>query len=54
MGPTLCRLLGVMTEWAWDSGVRGVVGVVGVWGKLSGGDAAGAVLDKVMLDTRLS
>lgn len=54
MGPTLCRLVGVMTGWACDIGVRGVVGVVGVWGRLSGGDASGAVLDRVMLDTRFS
>lgn len=56
MGPTLWwRLLGVMTEWAWDKGVRGAVGVVGVWGRLRGGEASGgAVLDRVTLDTRLS
>lgn len=54
MGPTLWRLLGVMTEWVWDSGVRGAVGVVGVWGRLRGGEASGADLDNVTLDTRLS
>ena len=54
MGPTLCRLLAVMTEWVWDSGVRGAVGVVGVWGRLKGGEDAGAVLERVTLDTRLS
>ena len=54
MGPTLWRLLAVMTEWVWDSGVRGAVGVVGVWGRLSGGEASGADLDNVTLDTRLS
>lgn len=54
MGPTLWRLLGVMTEWVWDRGVRGAVGVVGVWGRLRGGEASGADLDNVTLDTRLS
>lgn len=54
MGPTLWRLLAVMTEWVWDRGVRGAVGVVGVWGRLRGGEASGADLDNVMLDTRLS
>lgn len=46
--------MGVMTEWVWDRGVRGAVGVVGVWGRLSGGEASGADLDNVTLDTRLS
>lgn len=54
MGPTLCRLLAVMTEWVWDIGVSGVVGVVGVRGRLRGGEASGADLDSVTLDTRLS
>lgn len=54
MGPTLCRLVGVMTEWVWESGVSGVVGVVGVRGRLRGGDAPGAVFDNVALETRLS
>lgn len=54
MGPTLWRLLAVMTEWVWDRGVRGAVGVVGVWGRLKGGDASGADLDNVTLDTKLS
>lgn len=48
------RLLAVMTEWVWDRGVSGAVGVVGVWGRLSGGEASGADLDNVTLDTRLS
>lgn len=43
-----------MTEWVWDRGVSGAVGVVGVWGRLRGGEASGADLDNVMLDTRLS
>lgn len=30
------------------------MGVVGVWGRLRGGEASGADLDKVTLDTRLS
>ena len=47
-------LLAVMTECVWESGVRGAVGVVGVWGRLRGGDGWGAVLDRVTLDTRLS
>lgn len=54
MGPTLCRLVGVITEWVCESGVRGAVGVVGVWGKLRGGEASGAVLDRVTLETRFS
>lgn len=54
MGPMLWRLLAVMTEWVWDRGVRGAVGVVGVWGRLRGGEASGADLDNVTLDTRLS
>ena len=54
MGPRLCRLLAVMTECVWDSGVRGAVGVVGVCGRLRGGEAADAVLESVTLDTRLS
>lgn len=54
MGPTLWRLLAVMTEWVWDRGVRGAVGVVGVRGRLRGGEASGADFDNVMLDTRLS
>ena len=54
MGPTLCRLLAVMTDCVWDSGVRGAVGVVGVRGRLKGGEDAGAVLESVTLDTRLS
>ena len=54
MGPTLWRLLAVMTEWVWDSGVRGAVGVVGVWGRLRGGEAEWADLDSVTLDTKLS
>lgn len=44
----------MMTEWVWDRGVRGAVGVVGVWGRLRGGEASGADLDNVTLDTRLS
>lgn len=48
------RLLAVMTECVWDRGVRGAVGVVGVRGRLRGGEASGADLDNVMLDTRLS
>lgn len=54
MGPMLWRLLGVMTEWVWDRGVRGVVGVVGVCGRLRGGEASGADLDNVTLDTKFS
>lgn len=54
MGPTLWRLLAVMTEWVCDRGVSGAVGVVGVWGRLRGGEASGADLDNVTLDTRLS
>lgn len=54
MGPTLWRLLAVMTEWVWDRGVRGAVGVVGLRGRLRGGEAPGADLDNVMLDTKLS
>lgn len=30
IGPTLCMLVGVMTEGPWVTGVMGVVGVVGV------------------------
>lgn len=54
MGPTLCRLLAVMTECVCDSGVSGAVGVVGVCGRLRGGEASGTDLDSVTLDTRLS
>lgn len=54
MGPTLWRLLAVMTECVWDRGVSGAVGVVGVWGRLRGGEASGADLDNVTLDTKLS
>lgn len=50
----LCMLLAVMTEWVWERGVRGAVGVVGVWGKLKGGEDSGTDLDNVTLDTRLS
>lgn len=54
MGPTQCRLVGVITEWVCESGVRGAVGVVGVWGKLRGGEGSGAILDRVTLETRFS
>lgn len=54
MGPTLCRLLAVMTECVCDSGVSGAVGVVGVCGRLRGGEASGNDLDSVTLETRLS
>lgn len=53
MGPTVCMLVVVMTEAPWVAGVRGAVGVVGVWGKLCG-EASGADLESVTLDTRFS
>lgn len=54
IGPMLWRFVAVMTEWVWERGVSGAVGVVGVWGRLRGGEASGADLDNVTLDTRLS
>ena len=53
MGPTVCMLVGVLTEGPGVTGVMGAVGVVGVWGKLCG-EASDADLESVTLETRFS